>query len=86
MELDAFVAILIGVYQLLENLLEIMKSGKVNATAQYVLLSILAGLLWLSHQYRTGANVTTWVTVLSILVNLYMLRVIYLKEKKDKKV
>jgi hypothetical protein len=86
MELDALVAILIGVYQLMENVLKIMKSGKVNATAQYVLLSIIAGLLWLSHQYRTGMNVTTWVTVLSILANLYMLRMIYLKEKKDNKV
>jgi len=49
-------------------------------------MSLIAGLLWLSYQYRTGMNSTTVITVMGLIVNLYMLHVIYLKEKKDKKV
>lgn len=86
MELDASIAIVIGIYQLMESLFEVIRTKKVNATMQYVVLSLLAGFLWLSYQYRTGMNATAWITILGLIVNLYMLRVIYLKDKEDKKI
>jgi len=86
MELDAFIALLIGIYQIWDNLVEIIETKKVRVTKQYATLSLLAGLLWLSYQYRTGMNSTTVVTILGLIVNLYMLHVIYLKEKERKKV
>ncbi len=86
MELDAFIALLIGIYQIWDNLVEIIETKKVRVTKQYATLSLLAGLLWLSYQYRTGMNSTTVVTILGLIVNLYMLHVIYLKEKEHKKV
>ncbi len=86
MELDAFIALLIGIYQIWDNLVEIIETKKVRVTKQYATLSLLAGLLWLSYQYRTGMNSTTIVTILGLIVNLYMLHVIYLKEKERKKV
>jgi len=86
MELDAFIALLIGIYQIWDNLVEIIETKKVRVTKQYATLSLLAGLLWLSYQYRTGMDSTTVVTILGLIVNLYMLHVIYLKEKERKKV
>ena len=86
MELDAFAAILIGIYQVWDNLAEVIETKEVRVTKQYAIMSLIAGLLWLSYQYRTGMNSTTVITVMGLIVNLYMLHVIYLKEKKDKKV
>jgi len=86
MELDASVALLIGIYQVWDNLAEVIETKKVRVTKQYAIMSLIAGLLWLSYQYRTGMNSTTVITVMGLIVNLYMLHVIYLKEKKDKKV
>ena len=82
MELDAFAAILIGIYQVWDNLAEVIETKEVRVTKQYATLSLIAGLLWLSHQYRTGMNSTAVITVLGLIANLYMLYLINSKEKK----
>lgn len=82
MELDAFAAILIGIYQVWDNLVEVIETKEVRVTKQYAILSLIAGLLWLSHQYRTGMNSTAVITVLGLIANLYMLYLINSKEKK----
>jgi|TARA_R110000796_G_scaffold42364_8_gene104788 hypothetical protein len=82
MELDAFAAILIGIYQVWDNLAEVIETKEVRVTKQYAILSLIAGLLWLSHQYRTGMNSTAVITVLGLIANLYMLYLINSKEKK----
>jgi hypothetical protein len=86
MELDAFVAILIGIYQMWDNLKEVIETKKVRIDKKTATLSLIAGLLWLSYHYRTGMNNTVVITILGLIVNLYILHVIYLKEKKDKKI
>lgn len=86
MELDAFVAILIGIYQMWDNLKEVIETKKVRIDKKTATLSLVAGLLWLSYHYRTGMNNTVVITILGLIVNLYILHVIYLKEKKDKKI
>lgn len=86
MELDTFVAILIGIYQMWDNLKEIIETREVLVSKKTALLSLLAGLLWLSYHYRTGMNTTATITILGLIVNLYILHVIYLKERKDKKI
>jgi len=86
MELDAFVAILIGIYQMWDNLKEVIETKKVRIDKKTVTLSLIAGLLWLSYEYRKGMNSTIVITILGLIVNLYILHVIYLKEKKDKKI
>lgn len=86
MELDAFVAILIGIYQMWDNLKEIIETREVRVGKKTATLSLLAGLLWLSYHYRTGMNNTVTITILGLIVNLYILHVIYLKERKDKKI
>ena len=82
MELDAFAAILIGIYQVWDNLAEVIETKEVRVTKQYATLSLIAGLLWLSYQYRTGMNSTAVITVLGLIANLYMLYLINSKEKK----
>lgn len=82
MELDAFAAILIGIYQVWDNLVEVIETKEVRVTKQYAILSLIAGLLWFSHQYRTGMNSTAVITVLGLIANLYMLYLINSKEKK----
>ena len=86
MELDAFVAILIGIYQMWDNLKEVIETKKVRIDKKTATLSLIAGLLWLSYHYRTGMNNTVVITILGLIVNLYILHVIYLKENKDKKI
>ena len=86
MELDAFVAILIGIYQMWDNLKEVIETKKVRIDKKTVTLSLIAGLLWLSYEYRKGMNSTIVITILGLIVNLYILHVINLKEKKDKKI
>ena len=85
MELDAFAAILIGIYQIWTNLSEVIETKKVRVTKQYAILSLIAGLLWLSYQYRQGMNSTSVITILGLIVNVYIIHVIILKEEKDKK-
>lgn len=86
MELDAFVAILIGIYQMWDNLKEVIETKKVRIDKKTATLSLIAGLLWLSYEYRKGMNSTIVITILGLIVNLYILHVIYLKERTDKKI
>lgn len=86
MELDAFVAILIGIYQMWDNLKEIIETREVRVSKKTATLSLIAGLLWLFYHYRTGMNITAAITILGLVVNLYILHVIYLKERTDKKI
>lgn len=83
MELDAFAAILIGIYQVWDNLAEVIETKEVRVTKQYATLSLIAGLLWLSYQHRTGKKNMMVITVLGLIVNLYMLHIINSKEKKE---
>lgn len=53
-----------------------------SAMKNTVLLSIVTTLLWLIYQYRQhGFNMTTFYTSASLLVQLYVLNEILLKEK-----
>ena len=84
--MDAALAMGIGVYQMYDNLSNIIKTDDVPMSKQYITLSIMASSLWLIHQYRTGMNFTSIYTILALRLNLYILHVIYLKERKDKKI
>ena len=83
MELDAFAAILIGIYQVWDTLADVIETKEVRVTKQYATLSLIAGLLWLSYQYRTGMNSTAVIIVLGLIANLYILHIINSKEKKE---
>mgnify|MGYP004023361015 CR=1 FL=1 len=85
-DMDAALAMSIGVYQMYDNLSNIIKTDDVPMSKQYITLSIIASSLWLIHQYRTGMNFTSIYTILALILNLYILHVIYLKERKDKKI
>lgn len=79
MDVDAAVAVSIGLYQMYD---EFKNSDTRRSTKKYIYLSITASLLWLSYQYRKGANLSVVYTGLGLLLNLYILN---LKEKDDKK-
>jgi lipid-A-disaccharide synthase-like uncharacterized protein len=79
MDLDAAAAVSIGLYQMYDHAI----SGEVTSISKkYIYLSILASILWLSYQYRKGANFSAVYTGLGLLLNLYLL---HLKGKNDKK-
>ena len=83
LQLDAFAAILLGIYQVWDNLAEVIETKEVRVTKQYATLSLIAGLLWLSYQYRAGMNSTAVIIVLGLIANVYMLQIINSKEKKE---
>lgn len=77
MDIDATVAVSIGLYQMYDHAM----SGEVKSISKkYIYLSILASVLWLSYQYRKGANLSAVYTGLGLLLNLYLL---YLKKGDD---
>lgn len=79
MDIDAAAAVSIGLYQMYDQ----YKTGDTQgATRKYIYLSIMASLLWLSYQYRKGANFSAVYTGVGLLLNLYILN---LKEKDEKK-
>ena len=84
--MDAAMAMSIGVYQMYDDLSTIVKTNNVQMSKQYITLSIMASTLWLIHQYRTGMNFTSIYTIMALTLNLYILHVIYLKERKDKNI
>jgi len=58
-------------------------SGEVDSiTKRYIYLSIIASILWLSYQYRKGANFSAVYTGIGLVLNLYLL---HLKKKRDTK-
>lgn len=79
-EIISSVAIGLGfiqLYQKLQNVDEIDISAK-----NTILLGISASVLWLIYQYRKhGINMTTIYTSAGLLVQLYLLNRILLKEK-----
>jgi lipid-A-disaccharide synthase-like uncharacterized protein len=79
MDVDAAVAVSIGLYQMYDHAI----TGEVKSISKkYIYLSILASILWLSYQYRKGANFSAVYTGLGLLLNLYLL---HLKGNGDKK-
>jgi len=79
MDIDAAAAVAIGLYQMYDHFSEISRSGDTRGiTKKYIYLSITASTLWLTYQYRKGANFSVIYTGIGLLLNLYILN---LKEK-----
>jgi len=80
MDIDAAAAVTIGLYQMYDQ----YKIGDTRGmTKKYIYLSILASILWLTYQYRKGANFSALYTGVGLLLNLYILS---LKVNDDKDV
>jgi lipid-A-disaccharide synthase-like uncharacterized protein len=80
MDIDAAAAVAIGLYQMYDQ----YKIGDTRGTTKkYIYLSILASTLWLTYQYRKGANFSALYTGVGLLLNLYILN---LKVNDDKDV
>ena len=65
---------------------DIEQSDKIDVEQKNViLLGLISSLLWFVHQYRRyGLNMTTVYTSTGIIVQLYILNKILLKEKDPK--
>ncbi len=65
---------------------DIEHSDKIDVERKNViLLGLISSLLWFVHQYRRyGLNMTTMYTSTGIIVQLYILNKILLKEKDPK--
>jgi len=65
---------------------DIEHSDKIDVERKNViLLGLISSLLWFVHQYRRyGLNMTTMYTSTGIIVQLYILNKILLKEKDSK--
>ena len=80
MDIDAAAAVTIGLYQMYD---QYKNSDTRGTTKKYIYLSILASTLWLTYQYRKGANFSALYTGVGLLLNLYILN---LKVNDDKDV
>ena len=79
-DIIASIAFGIGFVQMYDTL---NRSGEVDESSKnMVLLSIIASCLWLVYQYRKlGLNLVTLYTSAGLIVQLYVLNRILLKEK-----
>jgi len=64
-------AILIGVYQTMES---IATGSECERTVRYIVLGIIASLLWIAHQWRNGEAMALLWSQVGLVFQLYFLR------------
>ena len=81
----AFVAITIGLTQMLMLVQKLLNSDDISYYSfEYVMLGIIASILWIIYQYRKGANFSVVYSSAGLCIGLYILQRL-LKEREDKK-
>jgi hypothetical protein len=80
MNVDNFLAgtaVGLGLYQMVDRLGEVE-----NLTVKYLMIGILANILWISYQARKGANYSALYTGIGLVFQLYALNQVLLKDTK----
>jgi hypothetical protein len=73
MQVDALIAtsaVFIGLLQMYDTLLHI---DDVKRPVRYLLMGISANLLWLTYQYRKGANYSAAYSAVALVFQLHLL-------------
>lgn len=79
-----FVAVSIGVYQLLNEFNNIYNMKGLDEYDQtYVLSGILTSLLWTVYQYRQGSNYYAMYSAVGLLLGVYTLVQMYRRQKYE---
>ena len=75
----------IGTFQMYQTFNKIKTTGDLSGHKRnYVILSIIASVFWFIYQIRrSGANFTLAYTTLGLALEIYILREILIKGKKD---
>jgi uncharacterized membrane protein len=82
MNVDNFLAgtaVGLGLYQMVDRLGEVE-----NLTVKYLMIGILANILWISYQARKGANYSALYTGIGLVFQLYALNQVLLKDTKPR--
>jgi len=80
MNVDNFLAgtaVGLGLYQMVDMLGEVE-----NLSVKYLMIGILANILWISYQARKGANYSALYTGIGLVFQLYALNQVLLKDTK----
>ena len=80
MNVDNFLAgtaVGLGLYQMVDRLGEVE-----NLSVKYLMIGILANILWISYQARKGANYSALYTGIGLVFQLYALNQVLLKDTK----
>ena len=81
----AFVAITIGLAQMLMLIKKLLNTDDISYYSfEYVMLGIIASILWIIYQYRKGANFSVVYSSAGLCIGLYLLQRL-LKERNPKK-
>lgn len=81
MNVDNFLAgtaVGLGLYQMVDRLGDVE-----NMTVRYLMIGILANILWISYQARKGANYSAVYTGIGLVFQLYALNQVLLKEARS---
>jgi len=82
MNVDNFLAgtaVGLGLYQMVDRLGEVE-----NLSVKYLMIGILANILWISYQARKGANYSALYTGIGLVFQLYALNQVLLKDMKHR--
>jgi len=78
-------AISLGVYQIIYEINEAYKKDDLSdLDPHYIMVGVLAGLLWSVYNYRKGSNYYSMYSLIGSLIGLYTLYRIY-KEREEEK-
>jgi hypothetical protein len=70
-------AVSLGLYQMMDRLGEVE-----NLSVRYLLIGILANILWILYQARKGANYSALYTGIGLVFQLYALNQVLLRDMK----
>jgi|TARA_B100000287_G_scaffold101859_2_gene94144 hypothetical protein len=83
MNVDNFIAgtaVGLGLYQMVDRL------GDINSlSVKYLMIGILANILWIFYQTRKGANYSAIYTGIGLIFQLYALNQVLLRDQDDTK-
>lgn len=78
----ATLAVSLGVSQIFLTIKDANQNDKIkDYDINYILLGILSSMIWLTYQYRTGANYSAIYTSMFLLSQIYLLHSILSKVK-----
>ena len=81
MNVDNFLAgtaVSLGLYQMYDRLEDVE-----NLSSRYLMIGILANILWILYQARKGANYSAMYTGVGLVFQLYALNQVLLKEVRS---
>lgn len=83
MNVDNFIAgtaVGLGLYQMVDRM------GDINSlSVKYLMIGILANILWIFYQTRKGANYSAIYTGIGLIFQLYALNQVLLRDQDDTK-